>query len=85
MQLTLNIPDFAPLTLNKDIQELKQTIKLSSSLMLFKNGKFSIEQASTFANLSLYDFMEECKKNQIPTISYEENELENELKLMSRL
>jgi len=43
MQLTLNIPDFAPLTLNKDIAELKQTIKLNSALMLFKNAKFSIE------------------------------------------
>jgi predicted HTH domain antitoxin len=85
MQLTLNIPDFAPLTLNKDIQELKQTIKISSALMLFKNGKFSIEQATNFANLTLYEFMEECKKNQIPVISYEENELRNELKLMSGL
>ncbi len=83
MQLTLNIPDFAPLTLNKDIQELKQTIKLNTALMLFKNAKFSIEQASNFANLSLYDFMAECKRNQIPIISYEESELANELKLMS--
>ena len=85
MQLTLNIPDFAPLTLNKDIQELKQTIKLNTALMLFKNSKFSIEQASHFANLSLYDFMTECKKNQIPIISYEENELANEMKLMGGL
>jgi predicted HTH domain antitoxin len=51
------------LTLNKDIQELKQTIKISTPLILFKNGKFSIEQASHFANLSLYDFMDEYKKN----------------------
>ena len=85
MQVTLNIPDFAPLTLNKDMQELKQTIKLSTALMLFKNAKFSIEQASHFANLSLYDFMEECKKNQIPVISYDEDELVNEMKLMSGL
>jgi len=85
MQLILNIPDFAPLTLNKDIQELKQTIKVSTALMLFKNAKFSIEQASTFANLSIYEFMAECKKNQIPVISYEEDELANEMKLMSGL
>ncbi len=41
------------LTLNKDIQELKHTIKISTALMLFKNGKFLIEQANHFANLSL--------------------------------
>ena len=85
MQLTLNIPDFATFTLNKDAQELKQTIKTSAALMLFKNGKLSIEQATHFANLTLYNFMEECKKNQIPVISYEADELENELKLMGSL
>ena len=85
MTITLNIPDFAPFTLNKDVQELKQTIKTSTALMLFKNGKFSIEQASNFSNLSLYDFMQECKKNEIPIISYEENELKNELDLMSQI
>jgi len=85
MQLTLNIPDFAPLTLNEDIKELADTIKLNTALMLFKNHKFSIEQASHFANLSIYDFMQECKKNEIPVISYDEAELEAELKSMSRL
>ena len=73
------------LILNKDIQELKQTIKISTALMLFKNGRFSIEQASHFANLSLYDFMDECKKNSIPVISYDEGEFENEMNLMSGL
>jgi len=28
MQVTINIPDFAPFTLSNDMQELKQTIKL---------------------------------------------------------
>jgi len=85
MQVTLNIPDFAPLTLNNDISELKQMIKLNTALMLYKNAKLSIEQASHFANLSLYDFMAECSKNQIPVISYEENELADEMKSMSSL
>jgi len=85
MQLILNIPDFAPLTLNKDLAELKQTIKLSSALMLFKNSKFSIEQASKFANLSIYEFMNECKKNNISVISYEKDELENELNMLDSL
>ena len=85
MQVTLNIPDFAPLTLNNDIPELKQMIKLNTALMLFKNAKFSLEQASSFANISLYDFITECSKNQIPVISYNENELADELKRMENL
>jgi len=85
MQLTINIPDFAPLTLNQDIKELANTIKLNTALMLFRNHRFSIEQASHFANLSIYDFMEQCKQNEIPVISYDVAELEAELKSMSSL
>ena len=85
MQVTINIPDFAPFALNNDMQELKQTIKLNSALMLFKNAKLSIEQASSFAGLDMYDFMAECSKNNIPVISYEEDELENELHMMKTL
>ncbi len=85
MQVTINIPDFAPFTLNNNMQELKQTIKLNSALMLFKNAKLSIEQASNFAGLDIYDFMTECSKNNIAVISYEENELENELQIMRTL
>ncbi len=29
--------------------------------------------------------MDECKKNQIPVINYDEDELKNEMKLMSGL
>lgn len=85
MQVTLNIPDFAPLTLNSDLQELKQTIKLNTALMLFKRGKLSIEQASSFAGISIYDFMTECSKNEIAVLSYDEDELKNELDLLDNL
>jgi len=85
MQLSIDIPDFAPLTLNSDIKELTNTIKLNSALMLFKNHKLSIEQASHFANISIYDFMQECSKNEIAVISYSEQELKDELNSMSGL
>ena len=64
------------------ISELKKMLKINTALLLFKNAKFSLEQASRFANISLYDFMTECSKNQIPVISYEENELVDEMQRM---
>jgi len=64
---------------------VKKFIKIKIALMLFKNNKFSIEQASDFSNLSLYDFMDECKKQQILVISYDDGELENEMKLMNKI
>ena len=85
MQMTLNIPDFTPLALNIDIAELQQTIKQSTALMLYKKGKFSIEQASAFAGMNLYDFMEACANNEIPVIQYQPDELALEMQMMSRL
>ena len=85
MQLTINIPDSVPLTLNKDSSELSQIVKINTALLLFKDGKFSIEQASNFADLSINRFMQECKKNKIAVIDYEGKELKNELKLMAQL
>ncbi len=85
MQLILNIPDFTAFALNNDLQELQKTIKLNSALMLFKNGKFSIEQASDFADMSLFDFMAECHKNHISVIGYDDEELSNELEMMKML
>jgi len=85
MQLTMNIPDFTQLTLNVNADEIIQTIKLNSALMLFKNAKFSITQASEFANISLYDFIQECKNNQISIIDYSKQELQDEINLMRDL
>lgn len=77
MELSLKIPDFTPLALNESVNELSKTIKLNTALMLFKNSKFSLEQASEFADLSIYEFILECKKNQISIMSYDEDELMN--------
>ena len=85
MQLTMNIPDFTQLTLNVNSDEIIQTIKLNTALMLFKNAKFSITQASEFANISLYDFIQECKNNQISIIDYSKQELQDEINLMRDL
>ncbi len=85
MQIVLNMPDFVSLTLNESASELKQTIKLNTALMLFKKGKFSIEQASNFSSLSIYEFLKECRENEISVIDYSEEELLQELSLMSDL
>ena len=84
MQLTLNIPDFTPFALNENLSEIVDIIKLNTSLMLFKNHKLSIEQASAFSNLCIYDFIKKCKSNQISVIDYSKDELKNELNLLNK-
>ncbi len=82
MQVTLTIPDFAPMTLNSDIRELQETIKQDAALMLYKQGKLSFEQACSFADLDAYAFMRACARNGIAVIRYNQEELENELALL---
>jgi len=85
MQVALNIPEFVPVSLNQSVEELGDSIKLNAALIFFKNGKFSLEQAAKFSNLDIYDFIKECKKNQISVVNYTEEELKEELALLDSI
>jgi predicted HTH domain antitoxin len=85
MQLSVDIPNSTQFTLNENIDNIGNLLKLNTALMLFKNAKFSIEQAAKFASLSLYDFMLECKKNNISILEYDSQDLNNELNILKNL
>lgn len=76
MQVSLNLSDvyfswYDKTTLEKEIQ-------LSLALFLYKQSKVSITKASHIANIDLYEFMKECKKNEIPVINISTEEFEKE-------
>jgi len=76
MQVIVNIPDNS--TLFFDSKNIEKQIKLNNSLILFKQSKISISKASELAELNIYDFMKECKKNNISVIDYDDNEFNEE-------
>jgi predicted HTH domain antitoxin len=51
---------------------------------LFKQSKVSISKASTIAGLDLYEFMKECKKNEIPVINFSVEEQNDEWDNLNR-
>lgn len=61
-----------------DKPALVKEIQLSLALILFKQGKVSISKAANIAGLDLYEFMKECKKNEIPVINISVEELNAE-------
>jgi len=76
MQLLIDLTDvyfsfYDKSTLTKEIQ-------LSLALILFKQSKISISKAASIAGLDLYEFMKECKKNEIPVINMSVEELDSE-------
>ena len=73
MNLTITIPDSYKLYFNN--KDIEKEIKENNALMLYKQEKISIEKASELAEINIYDFMLECKINQIPVIDYTEEEI----------
>jgi len=53
-------------------------LKLFTALMLVKQGKISVSRGAELSELSIYDFLRECKQNEIPVIDYSKEELEEE-------
>lgn len=76
MQILVELPDeyfsfYDKPTLAKELQ-------VSLALLLFKQSKISIGKAANIAGMDLYEFIKECKKNEIPVISITVDELNAE-------
>jgi predicted HTH domain antitoxin len=77
MEITLNLPN--NFTAFQSMADIEQDIRLSYSLWLFKNAKVSISKAAELANLTIYEFMNACKKNDVPVIDMSKDELLEDL------
>ena len=53
-------------------------------MMLVKQGKISVSKGAEFAEMSIYDFLKECKENDIPVIDYSKEELKQEFEKIKR-
>lgn len=78
MELTFEIPDTL-LSIYKNKQFLTEVFKLNNALMLYKKGDISISKALELTGLDIYDFIKECKKNDIPVIDLSKEELMREV------
>jgi predicted HTH domain antitoxin len=82
MKVTLDIPDSYALYFT--LSSLEKELKLFTALMLVKQGKISVSKGAELSEMSIYDFMGECKKNEIPVIDYSREELKQEFEAIKR-
>lgn len=75
MLLTIDLPDSFQLY---NQESLAADIRLSIALMFFQQKKISIGKALQIADLSIYEFQKECRKNAITIVDYDEGDLRNE-------
>ncbi len=76
MTVTLNLPDSYALYF--DLSSIEGQFKLLAALMLVKQGKISVSKGAELSGLTIYDFLRECKQNEIPVIDYSKEELREE-------
>ena len=80
MQIAIELPnDFMAL---KEKQIVEQEMKLSYALSLYKASEVTLSKAAELAGLDLYEFMSLCKKEQMPVIEINKQELIEDLQGM---
>jgi predicted HTH domain antitoxin len=76
MKVTLNISDSYALYFG--LSSIEKQFKLFTALILVKQGKISVSKGAELSELTIYDFLRECKQNDIPVIDYSKEELKEE-------
>ena len=82
MKVTLDIPDSYALLYT--LASIEKGFKLSMALMLVRQGKISVSRGAELAELEIYEFLNECKKNEIPVIEYSEQEILDEFEALKQ-
>jgi predicted HTH domain antitoxin len=83
MEITLNLP--SSFTAFQSIVEIEHEVRLSYALWLFKNAKVTLSKAAELANLTMYEFMHACKKNDVAVIDVSKEDLLDDLAGMASL
>jgi len=80
MQIAIELPnDFMAMQVEKKV---KQEIRLSYALRLYKTAQVTLSKAAELAGMDIYDFMKCCKEEKIPVIDITKEELLEELEGM---
>jgi predicted HTH domain antitoxin len=77
MQVAIDLPnDFVAF---QGASDIRQELRTSYGLWLFQRERVTLTKAAEIAGVSLYEFLNLCKSNQIPVIDMSRDELTAEL------
>jgi predicted HTH domain antitoxin len=80
MQIAIELPnDFMAMQVEKKV---KQEIRLSYALRLYKTAQVTLSKAAELAGMDIYDFINSCKEEKIAVIDITKEELLEELEGM---
>lgn len=73
--IAIELPNDILLALNENESELKQRIKLTLAIELYKNEKLTIGKASQLCGLNRLDFEKELSKSKVPISNLNEDDI----------
>lgn len=77
MQVAIDLPN--DLVAFQGAADTRQELRTSYALWLFQRERVTLTKAAEIAGVSLYEFLNLCKSNQIPVIDMSRDELTAEL------
>ena len=84
MKITLELPEEVIKTLNILKNELSSELRIQLARYLYEKGKLSFGKARELAGLSVWEFMDRLKENQIP-LKYDIIDFEEDLETIKEL
>ena len=84
MKITIEFPEEVVKILNVPKDELSSELKVQIALYFYEKGKLSFGKARQLSGLSVWEFMERLKDNQIP-IRYDIEELKEDIETIKKL
>jgi predicted HTH domain antitoxin len=84
MKVVMELPDDVIKILNIPKDELPSELRVHIALYLYEKGKLSFGKARQLSGLSVWEFMERLKDNQIP-LKYDVEDLKEDLEIIKEL
>lgn len=82
MKVVVDIPDNVAMYLK--LSTLEKQLRLFTALILVRKESISISRGAELAGMTIYDFLKECKDNDIPVIDYSREELKEEFENLKK-
>ncbi len=84
MKITIDLPEDVIKILNIPKGELSSELKIQIAMHFYEKGKLSFGKARQLAGLSVQEFMEKLKENQIP-LKYDIEDFKEDLETIKEL
>ncbi len=80
----MSLPENLWISMNMKADEVISEMRRDYSIKMYRLGKLTLNQAADFCGVNLYEFVSLLTLYSVPVIDYAAEELENDLKLLSK-